>query len=161
MHTPTPPTLETIFKGPGFGFTFLYYFALTALIVAIAAMQILHESPTAPIIYQVGLAFALPFALINALQKQTQRLEIAINAPAPFLQRLNQALQELGYDPVQPLHPEEPLQPEAMGDAPQTWVAQRSGWQTPLAGKIYVATTDHRAVLVSRKSVMQQLSAKL
>ena len=148
----TASELEQTFKGPGFALTFLYYFGLATLIVAIVTMQLLHVGAQSALPYQYGIAFALPFGLINALSKRSKTLKVAFQQKGKFQTQLKTLLSELRFE----------LQDDAEiedGVLYQTFrKAGIAGW---LSGEIYVAIAEREAVIASRSSLIKTLENKL
>ena len=150
--TTTSSELEQSFKGPGFGFTFLYYFVLATLIGGIVAMEILHVGPTSALPYQYGIAFGLPFGVINALTKRSQTFSVQFKKQQKFLRKLKTVLEELGFDSES--------DPEIeSGVTYQTFrKAGMAGW---FAASVFVAIAEKEAVIASRSSVIKKLKNNL
>ncbi len=144
--------LEQSFQGPGFATTFLYYFALATLIVAIATMEILHVGAQSATPYQYGVAFALPFGLINALTKSSKTMSVEIANQNQFRQQLNQVLTELKYE-----SDEEP----ELDDGVMYQTFRRAGVAGWLTGAVYVAIAENEAAIASRRSTIKKLSKQL
>ena len=145
--------LEKSFKGPGFGVTFLYYFALAALIGAIATMELKHVGARSALPYQYGIGFALPFALINAWTKRNRTMSVSVSTkPAKFQYQLTQTLAELDFE-------------LSAGPDIEDGVAyleyRKEGLASYLAGTIYVAIAGEEAVIASRSSIIKKLETKI
>ncbi|MEM9137740.1 MAG: hypothetical protein AAGB01_10380 [Cyanobacteria bacterium P01_F01_bin.42] len=148
----TSSELEQSFKGPGFTLTFIYYFGLSALIVAIATARLLHLSIQSALPYQYGIAFALPFGLINALTKKSRTLTVAFKQKGEFAAQLNSALSELNFQPKS--------DPESEDEVSyQTF--RRGGISGWLAGEIYVAIAAQEAVIAGRSSWIRKLADRV
>lgn len=144
--------LENSFKGPGFGVTFLYYFALATLIGAITTMEIKHVGARSSLPYQYGIIFALPFAIINAWTKRSKTLTASVNHKNKFQQKLTRTLADLDFQPSTEPEIEEGV----------TYVEYRKeGMAGFLAGTIYVAIAENEAVIASRASVIKKLETKI
>lgn len=144
--------LENSFKGPGFGVTFLYYFAMAALIGAIATMELKHVGARSALPYQYGVGFALPFAIINAWTKRSRTLSISVSSASKFQNQLTQTLSALDFEPSTDPEVEEGV----------TYLEYRKeGLASFLAGTIYVAIADQEAVIASRSSIIKKLETKL
>ena len=144
--------LENSFKGPGFGVTFLYYFALAAMIGAIATIEIKHVSVHSSLPYQIGVAFALPFAVINAWTKRSKTLSVSVNKKNKFERQLIQTLEEFDFMPSA-----DPEQEDGV-----TYLEfRKEGLASFLAGTIYVAIADKEAVIASRASIIKRLETKI
>lgn len=149
--TTTKTELEKTFTGPGFALTFLYYFGLGTLVVAIAAMEILHVGARSALPYQYGLAFALPFGLINAWTKRSQTLSVAVNNRGSFNQKLKAVMSEMSFE----LHGEPEIEE---GTTYQTF--RKTGLAGWLVGEVYVAIAGNEAIIASRSSLIKQLKPK-
>lgn len=148
----TKTELEQTFTGPGFALTFLYYFALATLIVGIATMEVLHVGAKSALPYQYGIAFALPFGLINAWTKRSKTLSLTVKNRGSFNKKLKAVLSELNFE----LSGDPEIED---GTTYQTFRKPGvAGW---LAGEIYVAIAGNEAVISSRSSLIKKLEPKL
>ena len=148
----TKTELEQTFTGPGFALTFLYYFALATLIVGIATMEMLHVGAKSALPYQYGIAFALPFGLLNAWTKRSKTLSLSIKNRGSFNRKLKQVLSELKFEMSGEPETED-------GTTYQTF--RKSGVAGWLSGEVYVAIAGNEAVIASRSTLIKKLELKL
>ena len=147
----TKSELEQTFTGPGFALTFLYYFTLATLIVGIATMEVLHVGARSALPYQYGLAFALPFGLINAWTKRSKTLSVPVNNRGSFNKKLKEVLSELNFELSGDPEFED-------GVTYQTF--RKSGLAGWLSGEVYVAIARKGAVIASRSTLIKKLESK-
>lgn len=146
----SPSELEQSFQGPGFTVTFLYYSGLATLIVAIAAMEVLHVGFQSVAPYQYALIFALPFGLFNAFTKRSKTMRVPIKSRKKFDKKLIQVLSEMDYEPLE----DEEIE---AGVTYQTFQKSSARW---FSGKVYVAIAAKDAIIAGRSSLIKKLESQ-
>ncbi|MGP1373477.1 MAG: hypothetical protein ACTS3T_11670 [Almyronema sp.] len=139
--------MNTAQPGPGFGFTFLYYFAGIGLITTLLAAQSLHVRLETGIPAQLGIGVGLLGGLIAAYFNQTLLLEVPFQSKKQFLRSLNQSLNEMGYTPA--------------AEAEGVLVYQRSPLSQLFSGKVYVQISENNALIFSRAIHIRSLRQRL
>ncbi|NJL87454.1 MAG: hypothetical protein HC886_18085 [Leptolyngbyaceae cyanobacterium SM1_1_3] len=139
--------MNTAQPGPGFGFTFLYYFAGIGLITTLLVAQSLHVGLETGFPAQLGTGVGLLGGLLAAYFNQTLALELPFKGKQQFLRSLNQALSEMGYTLVD----------EEAG----ALVYQRSPLRQLFSGRVYVLLSDKSATVFSRAIHIRNLQRRL
>lgn len=136
-------------QGPGFVPTFLYYFSGTALVTTFLAVQSLGVGLETGIPNQLGLIFGSMGGLIGAYFNRNRVIELPIAKRKAFLQQLEQALAEKGYE----LDDTAALEDVA--------VYRRAALRQLFSGRIYVQIEGQQAFIASRAANLRWLAKKL
>jgi hypothetical protein len=140
-------TSDPIPQGPSVGFTFLYYFAGTALISTLLASQILHVSLTSGIPNQLGSLVGVVGGLVGTYFNRAMTVELPIQGKKKLLNRLTPLFESMGYALIE--------------DSDKTLIFQRSGWSNLFSGKIYVFLGPKTATITSRATHIRRLKKRL
>ncbi|MEM9164792.1 MAG: hypothetical protein AAGC54_17215 [Cyanobacteria bacterium P01_F01_bin.4] len=146
----SPKPVEDLPKGPGTGFTFLYYFASTSLVGTLLASQVLHVSLSSGIPNQIGVVLGVVGGAVGTYFNRSQTLNLPIKGKKELLNRLNPILTDMGYALAE--DSEEP----AAG-----LIYQRSGLRALLSGKVYVTLAPKQAILTSRAVHIRTIQKQL
>ena len=139
--------MNTAQPGPGFGFTFLYYFAGIGLITTLLMAQSLHVSLESGFPAQLGIGVGLVGGLIAAYFNQTLSLEVPFKGKKQFLRSLSQVLSEMGYTQV--------------AETEGVLIYQRSPLRQLFSGKVYVQLNKQNALIFSRAAHIRSLRRRL
>lgn len=147
--SPSPDETPTLPQGPGFGFTFLYYFVGTALITTLMATQTLGLGMETGVPNRFGLLFGVIGGLLGASFNRSSTLTLTCPNQKTFKQQLTNILAEMGYSEV----------PDARTDG--ILVFQRSALRQIFSGRVYVLIDGKQAHLSSRTSHLRRLRQQL
>ncbi|MEO1402197.1 MAG: hypothetical protein AAFV72_13270 [Cyanobacteria bacterium J06635_1] len=133
-------------KGPGTGFTFLYYFASTSLVGTLLASQVLHVSLSTGIPNQIGVVLGVFGGGVGTYFNRSQTLELPVKGKKELLNRLNPILSDMGYTLA-----------EDSEELAEGLIYQRSGLRSLLSGKVYVTwaqkQADQKQAIVTSRAV--------
>jgi hypothetical protein len=147
--TPTSDEKPTLPQGPGFGLTFLYYFAGTALVTTLLATKTLGVGLETGIPNQFGLLFGAIGGGLGALVNRSSSLILTCPSQKNFKQQLTTILAEMGYT--------ESTTPRTDG----ILVYCRPPLSQAFSGKIYVLLEGKKAQLSSRAIQVNSLRKQL
>ncbi|WP_035987815.1 hypothetical protein [Leptolyngbya sp. KIOST-1] len=140
------PTLPS---GPGFGLTFLYYFAGTAVVTALLAVKTLGVGLDTGLPNLYGTLLGAVGGLTGALVNRSTTLELPISSRKTFKRELDAALAEMGYTEDQTAQLEGIL------------VYRRPFVRQLLSGRIYVLIGEKQAQISSRVIHMGGIKKRL
>jgi hypothetical protein len=148
-ETPTPDDKPTLPQGPGFAFTFLYYFVGTALVTALLATQTLGVGLETGIPNRFGLLFGVVGGGIGALTNRSRSLTLPCPSQKNFQQQLNTILTDMGYAAV----------PDARTDG--VMVYRRNALRQLFSGPVYVLLEGKQAHISSRTVQLGRIQRQL
>lgn len=137
-------------QGPGYGLTFLYYFAITAVIAILLGHQGTGVSWQDPALYKISVPFALLVASIGAYINQNTLLSIPLpkqSARVTKVQALKTLLDRMGYAE---LEDDEGIQ-----------IYRRTGLAKYLSGDLFVQVENKEILISGRSSMLNQIEKQL
>ncbi len=134
-------------QGPGYGLTFLYYFAITAVIGLVLGHQGTGIGWQDPLLYRVAVPFALFAASIGAYINHNTLVTIPTNQQSATAKQLQTILQQRGYEAID-------------SDAGVTTYS-RSGLSRFLAGQVFVQVEPKQIMLSGRAKMVQMLEKQM
>ena len=137
-------------SGPGLWTTFFYYFAMMMLIGSFTASRATHSAWLSPSAIQIGVLLGAIAGLGGTYFNRSTTLELPIQGQKVFSNRLEQALESLGYAPV-----------EGEDVDRLTQIYARGGSGSLFAGRLYVQIQDETARIVGRSSAIRRLQSLL
>ncbi|MBD2106510.1 hypothetical protein [Nodosilinea sp. FACHB-13] len=140
------PTLPS---GPGFGFTFLYYFSGTALVTALLAVNSLGIGLDTGLPNLYGTLFGTAGGLLGAFGNRSTTLILPINSRKTFKRELDAALAEMGYTE------------DAEANLEGILVYRRPFVRQLLSGRVYVLLSDKQAQISTRAVHMGGIKKRL
>jgi hypothetical protein len=131
---------------PGFWLTFLYYFAVTNLIVAITVSQGMGLSWQDKSIYQLGVLLGLIAGLLGAKFNRNITINKAFKNDKTLIKTLNKSLAEMGF--------------QAKSKLDDFTVYQKSKISSIFAGKVFVKIDKNLkcVTIVGRASIIEKLN---
>lgn len=131
---------------PGFWLTFLYYFAVTNLIVAITVSQGMGLSWQDKSIYQLGVLLGLIAGLLGAKFNRNITINKAFKNDKTLIKTLNKSLAEMGF--------------QAKSELDDFTVYQKSKISSIFAGKLFVKIDKNLkcVTIVGRASIIEKLN---
>ncbi|GAB4237474.1 MAG: hypothetical protein Kow0049_23280 [Stanieria sp.] len=131
---------------PGFWLTFLYYFAVTNLIVAITVSQGMGLSWQDKSIYQLGVLLGLIAGLLGAKFNRNITINKAFKNDKTLIKTLNKSLAEMGF--------------QAKSELDDFTVYQKSKISSIFAGKVFVKIDKNLkcVTIVGRASIIEKLN---
>ncbi|MBE9032797.1 hypothetical protein IQ266_23960 [filamentous cyanobacterium LEGE 11480] len=133
-------------KGPGYGLTFLYYFALTSALSIVLA----HQEGVAwsdPALYKLAVPFGLLAASIGAYINQNTLVTIPVKKNGAKTKQLNESLENKGYAKV------------ANRDGVAAY--SRSGLAKLLSGPIFVQIEPRQIMISGRATTVRSIEKQL
>jgi hypothetical protein len=132
--------------GPGSIITFLYYFAMTTLVMTLIATQSgLYQEVGVPIL--INPLIGVVAGALGAYFNRTVAISVPFKNRKTFLRTLEEALEEMGYERDREV---------------EDWtIYRRSAVRQLFSGKIYVKLSDGMATLSSRSVHIRTLQQHL
>jgi hypothetical protein len=136
-------------QGPGFGLTFLYYFAGTALVTTFLAVKTLGIGLDTGVPNQFGMLVGGVGGLLGAIFNRGMTLELPFSSAKTFRRNLDETLATMGYT-------EDPT-----ADYDGILVYRRPPLRQAFSGKIYVHIGNQQATISSRAMHVRSLKKRL
>lgn len=133
--------------GPGFLPTFLYYFALTTLVMTMLSTQGVGLDSATGVPFIVNPAVGVLAGLLGAYFNRTVTLSVPFQNKKTFLRTLEASLGEMGY--------------ELAAEMEEWKVYRRSPLRQVFSGKVYVKLEPGKATISSRSVHIRQLRQRL
>ena len=148
-------------SGPGLWTTFFYYFLMTLLIGSFTASQALHQGLLAPEILSIGILLGLMAGAGGTYLNRSVTWELPIQGSKVFLNRLEQALKSLCYEPLEPEEQAAESAGEGTGaNSPRVYARSSAG--AAFGGRLYVQIqSETSAQIMGRSSMIRRLKTLL
>jgi hypothetical protein len=137
--------------GPEAGFTFLYYFSMTIVVVVVAGSQGLNLPVGSVPLYRYGLVLGLLAGGIGTYFNRTTSFEISAPEASALKTQIEQLLTELGFE----------LDADATEQQEDYVVYRRSGLASLFSGKVFIAWRSQTIQIVSRAETLRRLQRSL
>jgi uncharacterized membrane protein YraQ (UPF0718 family) len=134
-------------SGPGFFFTFLYYFSCTSLIVIFVTWQGLGVNLDTALPYQFGSLLGLLAGLWGAYFNRSLSLNTTFSNQKAFLKNLNENLNSLGF--------------QEQEKREELTIYSKSGLSNWFAGQILLQIDEKSATIIGRSSYIRRLRHRL
>ncbi|MEM1369409.1 MAG: hypothetical protein AAGG02_15645 [Cyanobacteria bacterium P01_H01_bin.15] len=131
-------------QGPGFAFTFLYYFSLSAFITILVTVQGTNFSWQDGFPYQVGTLLGLIAATFSATSNRSTTIVIPFVGRKKFSYQLEQALEDMGFKHCEPRES-------------ALTVYRKSAVRSLFSGQIYVQLDEKKATIHGRVRNLKRL----
>jgi hypothetical protein len=128
---------------PGFWLTFLYYFAVTNLIVVAIVSGRLGMNWLDPSLYQLSVVIGLMTGLLGATLNRSVTVTAPVKGKVVFLKTLNEELAAMDFQPISELE--------------SFTFYQKPSIASLFAGKIFVKIESKSATIIGRANVIKQL----
>jgi hypothetical protein len=130
-------------QGPNFLVTFLYYFAMTTLIVLLTTSQGMGVSLNTGLPYQLGILSGAIAGLLGAYFNRSATISVAFQNQQTFKQTLEETLAQMGFNQ-------------------KTQLEDYTAYNKPNAsnlfsGKIFVKIEDKSATIIGRAKNLKQI----
>jgi hypothetical protein len=145
-----PGSDKSQLPGPGAGFTFLYYFSMT--VVVVAASQALNLPVGSLPLYRYGLILGLLAGGIGAYFNRTASFDVSAPETSVLKTQIEQLLAELGFE----------LDADATEQQEDYVVYRRSGLASLFSGKVFIAWRSSSPIqIVGRAKTLRRLQRSL
>jgi hypothetical protein len=134
-------------QGPGYGLTFLYYFAITSVIALVLGHQSVGLGWQDPALYNIAVPFALLAGSIGAYVNQNILVTIPTPKKSATMQQLQAFLQTMGYERIE--------------DNAAVTTYRRSGLAKLLSGRVFVQVEPWQILLSGRATVVHAIEKHL
>lgn len=134
-------------RGPGFAPTFLFYFVGTTFISAFVINKSVGADLELANPLQAGILFGLTAGLVGAYFNSHQTINLPIKNRGAFLKKLNDLLQQLGY--------------EESGQIDEFKVYSRPLPSSLFSGKLFVQIEKDNATISGRASKIRLLQKQM
>ncbi|MGK7891994.1 MAG: hypothetical protein AB4042_21915 [Leptolyngbyaceae cyanobacterium] len=153
--------------GPGFAFTFFYYFVTTTAIATLVMAKGAHLALESGLPQRIGLVLGLIAGGVGGYCNQTTSFSVISTEPTRQVDQIKSLLEEMNYGLGDTIDLETELgedfeAKQANPPSPKTvWCYQRSGWRSLLSGKVFVCVGEKEITVATRllqlKRIQQQL----
>ncbi|NEQ95329.1 MAG: hypothetical protein F6K30_01115 [Cyanothece sp. SIO2G6] len=150
--------------GPGFAFTFFYYFVTGTIVATLVTAKGVNVALTSGLPQRVGIVVGVIAGIVGGYCNQTTSFSIVSTEPTRQVAWIKSLLSKMEYDRVETMELETDELEADQDNQAQSQTAlcyQRSGWRSLFSGKVFLCVGDKEITIAARllqlKRIQQQL----
>ncbi|MEB3232550.1 MAG: hypothetical protein VKJ64_16195 [Leptolyngbyaceae bacterium] len=145
--------------GPGFAFTFFYYFVTATAIATLITAKGAHVALDSGMPQRIGLVLGLIAGVVGGYCNQTLSFSIVSTQPTRQTQQLKTLLEEMDYNLVETIDLDSDSDEQP---SPKTVLCyQRPGWRSLFSGKVFLCAGQKDVTVATRRLQLQRIQHQL